>query len=857
MSITTNSFKTRKASALINLDTYSKQERLIFSKAEGDKPFCGKVYRMSPLIGGGAEFSTVVKALFKGLVDDSVMQVSLVGAPDHSWPELFLKNKDRGGALITELMQQQSKLFASMLNVGWSQDVPALNRRTVYITLAVPIKQASARVVDEVAQLHGDFLTNLRGCGFHDAEALTAEEVVGTYRHFADIYAPVKPVKLDDLVELKYQVFGPDNSFDFRDDRVGVFNQDTYCTAVTCKSFPVEPSLSLMNLLSGAPFNRGSTKEGGGQRILTPFILSATIRVARQNAEWSRVNKAIESRSGTQKKLPIKLGNDDPADKLKDLQVIKGQVGDDAKFVYTSMTAFLFGRTREAAVQAAAVIKGAMDKLDFDGRSVLNNGLVRWAQTLPLNFSPRIANELACEAIMSSGAAGNLLPVFGDFLGNVSSSSHYIGPGFVTRRGQAHGFDPFVSEKSYNGVLAADSGSGKSFALQYLIACELAQGTNVFLLDNGRSAKKFCDAAGGEFNEFGGTFKPSLNPFSGLDDDAFDEQQETITALFILMAYEGDAADPGARIAMNEAVKAAWAQRQSEADLDTVIGALRTIVDGAIDSSNKTQVTVAAANLIPRLKAFLGSPTRGAYFRGKGTLDPKQQFTVFELGNLGDDEHLKKCVLFFVLNLLLTRIKSIPGRKAIYVDEAHDFLKDPSAEKVLEGIYLKGRKDDVSTWIIVQSLLKAASTIAGATMLKQSPWKLVLAQSPEEIGSLGKSNVLTSFAGDAYFEKSIRSVETVKNVFSEILIMGPKTYETVRLYVPRFTATLFSSEGDARETVFELMESGMTAVEAVQKVMGDTTAKRASWAREFFSKYMAVFNLTESEALADMKDAMK
>lgn len=857
MSITTTNIKTKKASALINLDTYSGAERLIFSKADGDKPFCGRVYKMSPLIGGGGEFSTVVKALFKGLVDDSVMQVSLVGSPDHDWPSTFLKNKDKGGPVISELMQQQSNLFTSMLNVGWSQDVPALNRRTLYIALAVPIKQASTKVIEEVSQLHSDFLTNLRGCGFNDAEALTPEQVVATYRHFADIYAPVKAVQLDEQVEIKFQIFGPDNTFDFRDERVGVFNQDTYCAAVTCKSFPMEPSLSLMNLLSGAPFNRGSTKEGGGQRILTPFILSSTIRVANQNREWSRVNKAIDSRSGDQKKLPFKLGNDDPADKLRDLQIIKSQVADDAKFVYASMTAFLFGKTRESAVQAAAVIKGAMDKLDFDGRSVLNNGLVRWAQALPLNFSPRIANELACEAIMASSAAGNLLPVFGDYQGNVSAHSPYIGPGFVTRRGQAHGFDPFRSDKSYNGAIAADSGSGKSFLLQYLIACELAQGTNVFLLDNGRSGKKFCAAADGEFNEFGGSFKPSLNPFSGLDDDMFDDQQETITALFILMGYEGDPPDPGSRIAMNEAVKAAWAQRQAEADLETVIAALRNIVDGSIDSATKTQVTTAAANLIPRLKAFLGSPTRGAYFRGKGTLDPKKQFTVFELGNLGDDEHLKKCVLFFVLNLLLTRIRSIPGRKMILVDEAHDFLHDPSAEKVLEGIYLKGRKDGVSTWIIVQSLLKAATTVAGATMLKQSPWKLVLAQSPEEIGALGKSNVLTSFSGDPYFEKSIRSVETVKGSFSEVLIMGPKTYETVRLYVPRFTATLFSSEGDARDAVFELMEDGMAAVDAVNKVMGDNRAKRASWAREFLSKYQSAFNLSEAEVIADMRGAIK
>ena len=52
-----------------------------------------------------------------------------------------------------------------------------------------------------------------------------------------------------------------------------------------------------------------------------------------------------------------------------------------------------------------------------------------------------------------------------------------------------------------------------------------------------------------------------------------------------------------------------------------------------------------------------------------------------------------------------------------------------------------------------------------------------------------------------------------------ILVSNSRSYEVVRLYVDKFTGTLFSSEGDARDEVFDLMEQGIPAVDAVKRVM--------------------------------------
>lgn len=860
MTLKTPSVKTQKASDLINLDTYTAEEHLIVSKAKQDKTYVGRAYSMSPIVGGGGEFATVIQNIFKSCPDDSVIQVSLISEPDYDAPGIYASHKLHGGQMVQELVQKQKDVLIAATKIGWQADVPLLNKRTLLISLAVPAKLINEEVMSEASALQTDFLNNMRGCGFSDANPISAGQLVGYYRQFGSIFTPAKEVRLDEMLELKFQVFGPDQTIDFSDNKVGVFDGNTFCAEVTAKAYPESGYHGLMSVLTGAPFNNGSTREGGGQRILTPFIFNTTIRVANQRKEMERVENAIKSRQNSQT-LPFKLGNEDPHQAMIDLEYMKKQCSSDGdKFVYVSTTAFVFGRTREQAIDVAMTLKGSFDKLGFDGRLIRNDGIVRWAQALPLNFAPSIAERLKSECIMPSSAAGCLLPVYGDHTGNAITASKNTGSAFVTRRGAAHFFDPFISDSNYNGTIAAAPGSGKSFVLQYIIQNSLAEGTNIFLFDNGRSAKKLCAAVNGEFNEFSlsSTDMPSLNPFTGMTDSDFDEQQEVITSLLLLMAFENESPHSGARIAMSEAVRAAYGKLQGDAEISTVIDSLETIRASAEAKADLNEVERAAGNLVPRLRAFLESPTRGQFFRGKGTINPTKQFTVFELGGLSGDEHLRKCVMFFVLNMLMSRIKQVKGRKLVLVDEAHDLFKDPAAATVMEGIYLKGRKDLVGVFVIVQSLLKLAETSTGRVILNQSAWKLILAQKSEEVTKLFNENILTAFAGDPYFKKLTESIETRKGIFSEILFIGDRYYEAARLYVDKFTSTLFSSEGDARDAVFDLMQQGVGAVDAVYQVMNDKKRSRKQFLQTVIDQlFYEDPQLTKTELMGSVRELIK
>ena len=60
----------------------------------------------------------------------------------------------------------------------------------------------------------------------------------------------------------------------------------------------------------------------------------------------------------------------------------------------------------------------------------------------------------------------------------------------------------FDSATNYNAVVAASSGSGKSFLANELLATNLSVGGRCWVIDLGRSYENLCEALGGQFVAF-------------------------------------------------------------------------------------------------------------------------------------------------------------------------------------------------------------------------------------------------------------------------------------------------------------------------------------------------------------------
>jgi conjugal transfer ATP-binding protein TraC len=830
---------TQVSSEFVYLESYVRGSNLIISKPEGDNIYVGRCYEMSPLSGGGAEFASLIQSVYKSAPDDAVLQISLLNLPDYDVPYNLARGKEHGNLLLQELVQRQAQLYQNAQRIGVLEDMPMINRKTLIMSFMTPVNLVNQATLDGALVAQNEFLAGLRACGFTDVETRSPSALLAIYRQFVNMYDRRQERPLDDVMELRHQIFGPDEVFDFSHNDVAVFNKRLYCAAVVPKSLPPVVSHGLANLMIGAPLNRGSTKDGGGVRAKTPFIFNTTVRVANQRKELDRIEKAIKSRNRADNKLWFSLGAEDANEIASDLVYLQQACKEGTnKLTFTSVTAFVFSYDREELAQARSLVKTTLNNLDFDARDVTDTVGVRFVQTLPLNYSLRIAARLDSEALVPASVAAKLMPIFGDYRGNASAPSERMGSVYLTRRGSPFYFDPFLSNKNKNGIIAAASGVGKSFKMQYMIANELASGTRVSLFDNGKSAKKFCESVNGDFIEFtlDTAAPPSLNPFTGLSEEDFLEQHPDITALILKAAYFNEPVEAGSRIAVSEAVKAAYGKSRGRADINTVIDALSTIKENTDEQSALNEVQRAASNLIPRLRNFVDSPTRGGYFLGESNLSANNQFTVFELSGLDGDEHLKQCVLFFVMNTLMRQMKKLKGRKLTMLDEAWQLLKDEGASGVMEGLYRKARKDDGSIWVITQSPRDLANNPTGEVILSQSVWKLVMEQEPEEIDKIVAEGVMTKFAGDAYFNKLIKDVKTRKGVFSEILMCGESTYEVVRLYVDRFTGALFSTDGADRDVVFQLMRSGVSAVDAINMVIDNVEEKRNRWLKDIVTQ---------------------
>ncbi len=100
-----------------------------------------------------------------------------------------------------------------------------------------------------------------------------------------------------------------------------------------------------------------------------------------------------------------------------------------------------------------------------------------------------------------------------------------------TRLGSLCSFNPYDSKlTNYNMLVTGSSGSGKSFANNFLMLQQIARGTKVYIIDIGGSYKKLTALLGGQYFEINLSDRYAINPFE-LTDPTTPPSGEKIKAL--------------------------------------------------------------------------------------------------------------------------------------------------------------------------------------------------------------------------------------------------------------------------------------------------------------------------------------
>jgi len=831
-------------SKLLALESYVKGKNILISKHFGEpNTSVGRVYECSPLTGGGDELEIFISSIFKTAPDESILQVNLIVGPDFETPHIYRYRKEHGSEMVQELVNQRAKLAAAAATPeGALPDLVVTNFKKLIISFSLPAKEVTPKNVEGFISAHDDFFAALKTSGFKDARSLSPQDLIGLYRQFGRIFEPYAPATaLDPARELRNQVFTPADVFDFTPPKT-IRLPGTLCTAIVPKVYAEEGTIGVANLLIGSPFNGGSPKDGGGaQRIQLPHIISATVRLTKQEREHTRLIRALRSRENLVT-LPemFRLGEEN-SKVVADLEYMKDRlVNHKDKYTKASLTYFVFSQGGSSEGEARlqrdiTTVKNLLNYQGFEGAVVEDNTGVRWAQSLPLNYSRRIAEKLDNEVDMPSSSASALLPVYGNWRGNANEKSS--GSLFWTPRGEPLFFDPFRTNSNMNGSITAQPGAGKGGVANQMIIDMLAAGNFVAVIDSGNTYRKLCNLVDGEYITFDlENNTTSLNPFSGLTAATFAEEAETISGLMLKAACFITPPDDWERVAMFEAVKAAWrdddGRNADKKGIESVVEALEHNAKQVSSFSRDyglAETEKAARNLAAKLRAFSENSRRNSFFSGPSNLKSRKQLVVIELSGLASDQHLMEVVLFYVLNRILGWVNKSAGRKFIVVDESWEIFAKDSAVDAIEGLYRKARKEGGSIWTITQSPLDYDQNEAGKAINRATNWNLVLEQKAADIEKLLENKHWPSFGDDPYFARMLRDTKTEKGKFAEMMIINDGVYEKVRHYLNPFMLMVYNTEKDERDAVFALMNQGVSAIEAVERVANNFTVSRRLW----------------------------
>ena len=144
---------------------------------------------------------------------------------------------------------------------------------------------------------------------------------------------------------------------------------------------------------------------------------------------------------------------------------------------------------------------------------------------MPLTLADGLAKDMErlkrMKTLLSTTAA-NIAPMQGEYLGG--PLPHLL---FVGRRGQPFFWSPFENEAgNHNVAICGKSGSGKSVLLQEMCAALRGAGAQVVVIDDGRSFEHSVKLQGGRFVEFTLASGFCLNPFSMIDAERAEQNED-------------------------------------------------------------------------------------------------------------------------------------------------------------------------------------------------------------------------------------------------------------------------------------------------------------------------------------------
>lgn len=498
---------------------------------------------------------------------------------------------------------------------------------------------------------------------------------------------------------------------------------------------------------------------------------------------------------------PIAKFSPELLDKKASFDILDKSLREGNKPMLMTYSVLVWGKTEK---EAEANAQNMADTWRERGFTLLADKFVQlpvFMECLPLNADKAAVKGLWRYKTLTTEQAGVLVPIFGEWKG--TGTPHML---LMSRNGQLMTFSLHDTGSNKNCVIAAQSGSGKSFLINALILAYLSVGAQIWVIDAGKSYKKLCEDFQGDFLQFDDASDIRMNPFELINN--YEEEEDTLVSLLLNMASQKGALEDIQITGLKRVLNALWKERRTEMTVDDVAAALLKNEDQRL------------RDIGSQLYPFTKNAAYGRYFAKGNNVSFKNRFTVLELDELQGRKHLRQVVLLQLIMQIQHEVYLGDRNriKIVIVDEAWDLLKEGEVAHFMEGAYRKFRKYNGSVVIATQSVNDLYNNPAGRAIAENSATMCLLGQKAESVESVRKSGYLE--LNEGLFQQ-LKSVHTIAGVYSEIFIRSEHGCGVTRLFVDDYSKLQFSTAPQDLNAIKYWTDRGLSNSEAIKRVLAD------------------------------------
>jgi len=300
-------------------------------------------------------------------------------------------------------------------------------------------------------------------------------------------------------------------------------------------------------------------------------------------------------------------------------------------------------------------------------------------------------------------------------------------------------FDRFKME-SFNMVIFAKSGAGKSYTVKLEILRQLMFDTEVLVLDPEHEYEDLAKSVGGEYINFNFDSEVKINPFdlSTVYEEGENELGQKIIHLHSLLKVMLGEMTPTQDAMIDRALVAAYKAKGITPDPATQTNEpplMEDLYKALIGMENDDANEIAA-----RLEKFITGSFRGI-FDQKSNLNITNQLTIFSVREMEED--LRPIAMFVILDYIWTRIKKKLKKRILIIDEAWYFMRYPDAAYFMQSIAKRARKYYLAVTTITQDVEDFMGNEFGKAIVSNASIKFLMKQSPSSIPILAETFYLS------------------------------------------------------------------------------------------------------------------